>query len=137
MLSLVEQEGQVDQSERLQPCTANEGRGVGHGHLERAALQRGNHGHVVAERAAGEQLHFDLAAAFLVYELAEFLDRLRLGMVVVEADADFDRALADVLRLGGRRCQQAGEQDRSKGLELHDFLLVGPVGLQSPFPPIT
>ena len=123
LLALVEQERQVDQAERLQPGAADQGRGVGHGHLERAALQRRDHGHVVAERAAGEQLDLDLAAALLLHQLAELLHRLGLRVIVVQADPDLDRALADVLR-AWRPCPPAGRSARSRRVAAsrHAFL---------------
>ena len=121
---LCEQERQVDQPERLQPVDVHQRRSVRHGHLQRAALQRRDHGDVVAQRAAGEQLDLDLAAALLRQEIAELLDRLGLRVILGEADAHLDRALADVLR---RRCR-SGEQPRTKRrdklIQSHGFLPV-------------
>src|SRR5207344_2682230 len=64
---------------------------------------------VVAERARSEELHLDLAAGFLADDLAEALDRKRLWMILVEADADFERALLYLAR--GR----TGAKERCSG----------------------
>ena len=73
---------------------------------------------------SGEQLDLELATALLCQEIAELLYGLGLRVILGEADAHLDRALADVLR---RRCR-SGEQPRTKRrdklIQSHGFLPV-------------
>ena len=80
---------------------------VQHRHLHRAALQ-GRHGlQVAAQRAAGEQLDLDLAAALGRHQVGKLLRALGLGVVLLVLEGELDGAV-----LGVRARHQRGSHQR-------------------------
>ncbi len=122
-LAGIERERQVEHAEVLDH--RHQGGAVGHRHFQRAAAQRGDHGDVVAQRAVGEELGAQLAAAPGRQHLVEVPRGLGLRMVVGDAGADLEGALAHLRhgRRGQHGRQGSGQRERLEGcVELHDVL---------------
>ena len=81
-------------------------------HLLHAALQRRLLLQFVAQLAAGEFLHLDLAAALGGNDLGELLDAHAGRVVGVVQVAELDRPLLDVLGQRGRAGSDQAEQGR-------------------------
>src|SRR6185369_10714382 len=106
---------------------ARQRRGGRHEHLLHAPLQRRLLLQLVAQLAAGELFHCDLAAALGGYELGELLDAPARWMVGVVQMPEPDRPLLDVLGLHerGRSKQRetAGQLEKCRCHESPSFAL--------------
>ena len=85
---------------------ADQQAGVQHRHLDRAALQRRDGLQVAAERAAGEQLDLDLAAALLLDQLGELLRALRPAGVLRVLERELE--VRSLISACASRAQQRG-----------------------------
>ena len=86
--------------------------GVEDDEVDRSALQRGDVLQVAAQRAAGELLHLDLAAALLRDELGELGDALPLRVLLAVLVRELERAILDVLRERAARLHyEAGDDE--------------------------